>query len=239
MKGVKKEFWWLSDLGFKVVVCGGRRGQATERAWGARIFEKSSGICLKINDLEGKITETSHPSYSSRGEKNNTLRLLIPLFPLPLFSGASSREWESVSCLEENIFYGASHFHVLSLLCKRKKEAFLLPVPREDPPSFHIPESSAACTWCVDSWQWHLHLCVICLSSAEPFLVNTESICSGSLIECLPQTNGSPGTGENLDMQIWIEAPEKAILKIHIFPVRSSLCNEGSAMSLLSEMNIH
>lgn len=109
----------VSDLGFKVVVCGGRRGKATERACGARIFEKSSGICLKINDLEDKITETSHPSYSSRGEKNNTPRLLIPLFPLPLFSVASSREWESVSCLEENIFYWASHFHVLSSVRER------------------------------------------------------------------------------------------------------------------------
>lgn len=55
----------LSDLGFRVVVCGGRRGKATERACGARIFEKSSGICLKINVLEDKITETSNPSYSS------------------------------------------------------------------------------------------------------------------------------------------------------------------------------
>lgn len=83
MKGVKKEFWWLSDLGFKVVVCGGRRGQATERAWGARIFEKSSGICLKINDLEGKITETSHPSYSSQAKKTTHRVCLFPYSRFP------------------------------------------------------------------------------------------------------------------------------------------------------------
>lgn len=80
----------LSDLGFRVVDCGGRRGKATESGCGVRVFEKSSGICLKINDLEDKITETSNPSYSSQGEKNT--RLLIPLFPFPLFSVASSGE---------------------------------------------------------------------------------------------------------------------------------------------------
>lgn len=56
----------LSDLGFRAVVCGGRRGKATEKA---RIFEKSRDICLKISDHEDKMTETSNPGLSSRGGK--------------------------------------------------------------------------------------------------------------------------------------------------------------------------
>lgn len=214
----------LSDLGFRVVVCGGRRGKATERACGARIFEKSSGICLKINDLEDKITETSNPSYSSRG-KNPPHVCLFPYSHFPYSQLPAAENGNRFPALRKTYFIELLT-SVFSPLRERRR-LFCSKCPGRTLPHFTFQNHRGACTWCIDSWQWHLHLCVICLSSAKPFLVNTESICSGSLIECLPQTNGSPGKGENLDMQIWIEAPEKAVLKIYIFPVRSSLCNEN------------
>lgn len=66
---------------------------------------------------------------------------LICLFSFSSFSFPTSREWES-SFLPWRKHTVLSFSRPRYLFCKRKKEAFLLQMPREGLSSFHIPESS-------------------------------------------------------------------------------------------------
>lgn len=109
----------------------GGEARSQERAHGARVCGRAEVISLKSNGFEDEITGTSSPSFGSWSKEAFAW---LPYSHLPAEIGSQFPAFMERHFIEP--------LTAMPSLLSEREEAFLLQMRREDPSSFHIPESS-------------------------------------------------------------------------------------------------